>query len=170
MDRLEARLADEQLTGDRRVNWLLARAQAEEIRRSPPYEHWLTVDRFLAGRGWIEEACLVAQSEPVRLRAYRELAARLTAEERLDAAQRMLDAAAGRCPSAESTTALAQWRGELDAQRQAVEERRARQEAAAQDAYRARLRTRYQRATDAGDAPAAARYKDLLSAAGASTQ
>ena len=91
VDRLEARLADEQLTGDRRVNWLLARAQAEEIRRSPPYEHWLTVDRFLAGRGWIEEACLVAQSEPVRLRAYRELAARLTAEERLDAAQRMLD-------------------------------------------------------------------------------
>ena len=43
-------------------------AEAEEIRRSPPYEHWLTVDRFLAGRGWIEEACLVAQSEPVRLR------------------------------------------------------------------------------------------------------
>ena len=102
--------------------------------------------------------------------AYRELTARLTAEERLDAAQRMLEDAAGRCPSAESTTALAQRRGELDAQRQAVEAHRARQEAAAQDAYRARLRTRYQRATDAGDAPAAARYKDLLSAAGASTE
>ena len=66
IERLEARLADESLTGDRRVNWLLARAQAEEIRRGRPHEHYLTVERPLAGRAWIEEATLVAESEGVR--------------------------------------------------------------------------------------------------------
>ena len=87
IDQLEARLANEELTGDTRVNWLLARAQAEEIRTSPAYQHWFTQDRFVAGRGWIEEATLVAQTEPARLRAFQELAARLTVDERLAAAR-----------------------------------------------------------------------------------
>ena len=99
VDRLEARLGGRTTHRGPPGELAAAHAQAEEIRRSPPYEHWLTVDRYLAGRGWLEEACLVAQSEPVRLRAYRELTARLTAEERLDAAQRMLEDAARRCPA-----------------------------------------------------------------------
>jgi hypothetical protein len=99
---LEARLADAQLSGDERVNWLLARAQAEEIRSSPPGQHWFSLDRFLAGRGWIEEATLVADSEPVRLRAFQELAARLTVDEHLAAARQILDRAGQRCTGAES--------------------------------------------------------------------
>ena len=81
IDQLEARLANEELTGDARVNWLLARAQAEEIRTSPAYQYWFTQDRFVAGRGWIEEATLEAESEPARLRAFQELAGRLTVDE-----------------------------------------------------------------------------------------
>jgi hypothetical protein len=170
IDQLDARLADDQLAGDRRVNWLLARAQAEEIRHSRPHEHYLTMDCPLAGRAWLEEATLVAQSEEPRLRAYRELAARLAAEERLDAAGSTLDAAAQRCRAAESTAALAQWRTELASQYAVVQQRQAQQELLAQEAYVTRLRTRYQRAANSGDTAAAARYKDLLSAAGASSE
>ena len=166
VDKLESRLADEQLTGDRRVNWLLARAQAEEIRYSPANQHWFTTDRFLAGREWLEEASLVAQSEPVRLRVYRELVARLTVDERLPAARKLLDEAAKRCSSAESTTALAQWRSELDALDQALQTRRQRQEAEAQDAYVQQLRSRHQQAVAQGDEAASTRYQALLSAAG----
>ncbi|MHB9081957.1 MAG: PA14 domain-containing protein, partial [Pirellulaceae bacterium] len=166
IDKLEARLADEQLTGDRRVNWLLARAQAEEIRYSPANQHWFTADRFLAGRGWIEEASLVAQSEPVRLRVYRELVARLMVDERVAAAHQLVDIAAQRCRSAESTTALAQWRSELDAVEQAFQTRRQRQETEAQNAYVQQLRTRHQRAVAQGDEAASSRYQELLSAAG----
>ncbi len=140
IDKLDARLADEQLTGDRRVNWLLARAQAEEIRHSPPQRHWWTVDRFLAGRGWLEEATLVAQSETVRLRAFQELAARQTVEQRIAAANKVLDEAARRCGSAESVAALAQWRQELDGLSQAFQERREHEETLIREAYAQRLR------------------------------
>jgi hypothetical protein len=120
------------------------------------------VDRFLAGRGWLEEATLVAQSETVRLRAFQELAARQTVEQRIAAANKVLDEAAQRCGSAESVAALAQWRQELDGLSQAFQERREREEALIREAYAQRLRTRYQRALDRGDSQAAARYQDLL--------
>ena len=83
----------------------------------------------------------MAQSEPVRLRVYRELVARLTVDERLPAARKLVDEAAKRCSSAASTTALAQWRSELDALDQALQTRRQRQEAEAQDAYVQQLRS-----------------------------
>ena len=142
IEKLEARLDDEQLTGDRRVNWLIARAQAEEIRRSTPGRDDRTIDRFLAGRGWLEEATLVAESEPVRLRAYQELAARFTAQEQLDAARAILDHAARRCTSEASSDALGQWRETLDAVGLTFEERRQERETRAQDAYRQKLRAR----------------------------
>ena len=82
IDQLEARLADEQLSGDRAGE--LAAGPRRRKRSAPArrVQHWFSLDRFLAGRGWIEEATLVADSEPVRLRAFQELAARLTVDER----------------------------------------------------------------------------------------
>ena len=169
VDRLEARLADEQLTGDRRVNWLLSRPSRGDS-AEPADEHWLTVDRFLAGRGWIEEACsggpertgaavrVPGVGRPVDGRGATGRGEVHAGRRGRPVPQRRVDHGAG--PVARGTGRPAPSGGA----------RRAQQEAAAQDAYRARLRTRYQRATDAGDAPAAVRYKDLLSAAGASTQ
>ena len=107
-------------------------AQAEEIRTSPAYQHWFTQDRFLAGRGWLEEATLVAESEPVRLRAFQELASRLTVDERLTAANQLLDQAAQRGTSAASITALAQWRTALGGLEQGFQARCVQQEQAAQ--------------------------------------
>lgn len=164
---LDARLADDQLTGDRRVNWLLARAQAEEIRHSPAYQHWFTADRFLAGRGWIEEATLAAGSEAARRRAFQELAARLAAHEQLGAARALLDQAGQRCTSAESVAALAAWRTTLDALAGQFQVRHEQQEAAARAAYLMQLRQRHQRALERGDQAARARYEERLTAAGA---
>ena len=65
--------------------------------------------------------------------------------------------------------ALAQWRGELEGQQAVVVARQAEHEAQAQAAYITRLRARHQRAVEAGEAAAASRYEDLLSATGAST-
>ena len=112
----------------------------------------------------------MAQSEPVRLRVYRELVARLTVDERLPAARKLVDEAAKRCSSAESTTALAQWRSELDALDQALQARRQRQEAEAQDAYVQQLRSRHQQAVAQGDEAASTRYQELLSAAGGASR
>lgn len=166
-EKLDARLADEQLAGDARVGWLLARAEAEEICRSPAGRYWRTLERPLAGQGFLEEATLVARSEDVRLRACLELAARWTTDERIAAATAMLDRAQQRCPSAASAAVLAQWRTALGALQTAFEQRHAAAETQARDAYIARLRHRHQAAQQRGDSEATTRYEQLLTAAGA---
>ena len=71
ISRLKKVLDDGSITGDPRVDWLLALAQAEEIRRASTQmkrrQLWLD-HRLLAGLGWLDTAHLEAQSEPVRLR------------------------------------------------------------------------------------------------------
>jgi hypothetical protein len=166
IEKLDARLADAQLSGDRRVGWLLARAQAEEIRRGPAGRDWRTMDRFLAGQGWIEEATLVATSEDARLRAFLELAARTAVDERLVAAQQILDHAQQRCTSAASLATLAQWRGALDALSREFQERHRQAEANARLAYVAQLRQRHEAARARGDTEAVTHYEQLLEAAG----
>jgi hypothetical protein len=166
IDQLDGRLEGDALDGDRRVNWLIARAQAEAIRRSPAHEHWYTNDRYLAGRAWLEEATMVAQSEPVRLRAFWELAVRETAYERVDQALQMLDRANERCTSPASSEAIATWRAQLETLRQALADRHAQREAAAQQAYLEHLRARYQNSLSRGDSAASTRYEQKLSAAG----
>lgn len=170
IEKLEAQLADPQCEGDKRVNWLLARAQAEEIRHGAPEQHWLTTDRFLAGRQWIEEAALMAETEAARLRVYKELVARQLVDERVATARKLTDDAAKRCTSPESAAAIAQWRMELTAAEHAITQRHAAHEAAVQAAYIDRLRARYQQAQASGDEAASQRYRDLLSAAGDNKQ
>ena len=166
---LEARLEDAQLTGDRRVNWLLSRGQAQELRRSTPHRYRRPIGRFLAGEGYLEEATLVAESEPQRLRAYQELAVRMAAYERIDGALAMLERAGERCTSAASSAALTQWRGEVEALRRAFEERREQRETLARSAYSQRLQARRQRALARGDSQASTRYEQLLQQSGATS-
>jgi len=52
---------------------LQQKAYAEEMRETVPGRRCGPVVRPLAGRGWIETACLVAESEPAKRRAYKEL-------------------------------------------------------------------------------------------------
>jgi len=165
--KLKARLDDEKLSGDRRVNWLLARAQAQEIRDSRPDRYCLTFDRTLAGLGWLQEACLVAQAEAVRLRAYKELAVRQAARSRIEAARSTLNAAAKRCTAPELAETLAAWRQELEQLAGWFEKLQQDLAAAARQHHIDILRGRLRRARDRDDQAAAARYEQLLTDAGA---
>jgi hypothetical protein len=164
--RVDERLKDNTLTGDRRVSWLLARAQAEEIRfcgavgrASPPYQ-------YLAGQGWLEEACLTAASETARLRAYKELAVRLASQEQIDAARKQLDKAAAKASSAASTASLAAWRQDIDQVAAAYAEMHKKQTAAAEQGYWDNLRTRRQQAISVGNQAAVSQYDQIFSDAG----
>ena len=164
--KLDARLKDTSLTGDRRVGWLLARAQAEEIRLSRPEDRKEVTYAYLAGRGWIEEACLTAQSESVRLLAYKELAVRLASEEQFAAARAQLDKAGQKCSSADSVARLAVWRQEIGQVAAGYESLHQNQTAAAQKGYWDAVRARHQQAVSAGDKAAASRYEQIMSDAG----
>lgn len=76
--RLEEGLANEALDGDQRVNWLFARAHAQEIRGDESARHVPgRLDSPLAGRHWLAEARSIAASPETRRRATHEYVARL---------------------------------------------------------------------------------------------
>lgn len=74
---LSDELGNENLSGDLRVNWLLARAQAEECQGLAVDAAMTPLDRVWSGRGWIDEASLVAEKSMERL--IQERVARWTA-------------------------------------------------------------------------------------------
>jgi hypothetical protein len=95
------------------------------------------------------------------------LAARLAADERIDAARQKLDAATKRCTGPESTETLAGWRKQFDQLPGWFEKDHREQEAAALRGYVDTLRQRHRKAADRGDQEAASRYEQLLTDAGA---
>jgi hypothetical protein len=68
---LTDKLADKSIAADNRINWLLARAQAEETRQSSGRLN------LSAGRAWIDEASLTVEDEQAALRVAQERIARL---------------------------------------------------------------------------------------------
>jgi hypothetical protein len=172
VEKLDARLDEGSLSGDRRVNWLIARAYAEEIRASRGGRYFLlsTQHRVLAGRQWLEEAMLIAQSEPVRLRAYKELATRLAAEGHFDQARGLLVGIGNRVSQGPSAAAVAGWRKEVD--RMEIESRRHREETVARsdNLHIENLRARHKRALESSNTEAARRYEQMITAAGAALE
>lgn len=167
IEKLDVRLADESLTGDRRVNWLIARAYAEQVRHSRAGPHFDTQHRPLAGRAWLDEATLVARNEWVRLRTYQELTVRLAIYGRFDQAKQLLDAAGQQISEAAPKTALTDWRQQIDQLEIDFEQQRQERAALAEQHYLDNLRNRRQRAMDAGNSAATTRYEQMLTAAGA---
>ncbi len=156
---LNAKLADNSLTGERRVNWLLARAQAQEIRHGLASRHVIRWEALLAGREWLEEAQLVAESQAASRRALKERASRLTATNQWEPAKQLLQQhAAGSISQEELTT----WQMDIDAMELAAEELQEKNKVDARIAQLDELRRRKQRATDAGNAAAEARYSNLI--------
>lgn len=76
---LDERIASNEVTGDAKVNWLIARAMAEEVRRSPADRHQHIVADVSAGMEFIQEAMLVARSPEAKTRTAGERIARLAA-------------------------------------------------------------------------------------------
>jgi len=162
IEKLDGRLADKSITGDQRVNWLLARAYAEEMLEAQPKRRFAPNIRPLAGKGWIETACLVAQTEPVRRRAYKELMVRWLAEGQFGSAREVVATAESRLTSPESTEALTAWTAEID---RLVEEERLRQEARkirVEQDYLRSLEERRRRAESRGNQEAVGRLTEMI--------
>ena len=97
------------MKGDQRVNWLLARSHAEEIRDGDHDRYDGDNVRPLAGRSWIEQSLQTAETPAVKKRVAKELAARLTAEGYFAEAREVLDRNGGK------SAAAVVWRAEIDA-------------------------------------------------------
>ena len=162
--KLDAKLNDESLSGEARVDWLLARAQAEEIRGSVPQRFTRFPERYHAGWGWLDEASLMAASEPVRLRVLREKLARLGAMDQRAAAQTMLTENESRFTAEESQTKLAEWKKTLEAMAEQFDELQVQRAKEAQAAYVKELQRRLKKAQDADRTEAAAHYQQKLNA------
>lgn len=144
------------------MNWLIARARAEEIRFGPADPHQTGVERLGAGRQWLEEAELIAETESVRLRVLREMVARLIALGDIQHAAAMIERAQAKLPSATSRAAITQWRARLADASNAIQQKNAQRHQLANQAYQNVLQKRLQRAAARSDPRAEARYRQLL--------
>ena len=161
---LDARLADPGLTGDTRVNWLLARAMAAEMRLLPTNIYADGKLRPMDGMPWVDEAAEAAQTPETQVRVAREKGARLASIQKYDEANAVLaDAGQGVSQALQDEVAVClDCVSRFQAWNAAAEAAHAQ---ASQDNYVDELRARRDRATAAGDANLAARYDTLIQAA-----
>ncbi len=168
---LDAKLADPTVTGDLRVNWLLARAQAQEFTRPAPalypfaavYPSSWPVD----GRVYVSQAFTAAQSPTVQVRVAKEVAARLVSAGEYQKATDFLSQLPSSLP-ADQKALVATWQqqiaGFVATQPQALQA----QQALSNQAYLMTLQARRAQAATQGNAAEVTRYDALIS--GASNQ
>jgi hypothetical protein len=161
---LDTRLSDAALTGDLRVNWLLARSFAEEIRLSAPSLYLPLTSRALAGRSFLDQANQAAQSPAVKVRVLNEISARLVWGQQYSAAQTLLQQASNSLPSAQQAV-LANWEREIGTLAAAAAQAQQNQAAGAQQAYLNTLKQRRDQATAQGNTALVNRYNTLINAA-----
>lgn len=157
-DFLEGKLKDKTMTGERRVNWLIARAQAKELLHSSSDRHETSPEEPLAGLNWLTEAHLVTQDNTTQARIYREEIARMVATNHQRNAEKLLSAVKGKVSPQEfkawnskSETALKAWR-----------DRRQKDDAAALMDYQTTLSARREAAAKQSDDEAVSRYDAIL--------
>ncbi len=165
---LDAKLAEPAVTGEQRINWLLARAQAAEIRLGSTKPYWAPRERLLDGRAFIEEAAEAATTSETKCRCAQEIAARLTATHQFDESRAILLAAVSSAPDQEQELyQLVDRVNDVESSLQRAQDERA---AEARDSYRKSLISRRERALAAGDSDAVARYDALINAAQGANQ
>lgn len=153
IEKLDARLAEESAVGDIRVNWLIARAVAEEV-RSCPQDHvqYPGCHRFGAGFGWLDEAMLVSKTPAVKQRVVQERVARFAALGKWDQA----DAELERIPE------LSHLKAKLDEIRTNVAQQLAQDRIASDKSVLAEMRRRQSRAVARGDSTNADKYAAII--------
>jgi hypothetical protein len=169
IDDLNVRLAEKSLTGDRRVPWLLARAQAEEIARDLDGPYVWPKGQLLAGLAWLDEASLAAESDPYLWMAVSERLAQRAALGQFSDCQTETGKLKDILP-ADYRDDLARWEsGISDLQSQFVA---ARQSAAEQqrEAYLSELQRRRDHAVSASNDAEAARIDELISTSDSSAE
>lgn len=158
IDLLDTTLDDNSLTGDRRVGWLLARAMAEEIRRGRASRHAFSRERPLAGRAWLDEARLIAESDLVSRWALKEVVARSAASGQWEAVKELIGQATSSTDQQERTA----WQAEIDAWEVDAVESQKQRRVETRQAYLNELKRRRQRRVDAGSD--VSRYDALIEA------
>ena len=168
MANLDAKLADPTVTGDLRVNWLVARAHAQEFTRTAPlhypngapYPSSWPVD----GLSYLNQALNAAQTPSVKVRVAKEIAARITAGGEYQPATDFLSQVSASLPDNQKaliTTWQQQIAGFVAAQPQAIQA----QQAESSKAYLMTLQARRAQAASQGDTASVSRYDALISAA-----
>lgn len=158
---LDARLALKTIAGDKRVNWLIARAHADEIRLGTRDPYTLVIDRPLDGRGLLDLAMLTAEDPDIKVRITKEIAARLAATTQYDLARAELDKAAGSVSAARAAD-IAAWRtsiGKLEEEHAAAEAASA---ADVKKSYVEALQRRRDKAAADGNTKAVSRYDAMI--------
>jgi hypothetical protein len=165
---LDAKLADPTLTGDVRVNWLLARAHAQEHRQSAarhyPFRFPLPASRPLDSRRYLHQALEAAQSPQVKVRVVQEILARLAWSGQYQAAKDLLSQVANSLPAPQKAI-VAAWQQQFDGFVAAYGKSLQNRSAEANRAYLATLRARRNKAAGKGDIASASRYDALINAA-----
>ncbi len=155
IEKLDTELNDKQNTGDSRVNWLIARAMAEEIRSSPEgMTTYPGMEQITAGMGYLDEAMLVAKSRDAQDRVACEIASRLAAHGKIDAASEAV----------RNRDALVALQRGLQELKSAAKGRDEQERTAANAAFAASLKRRIARANGRSDSAAAAKYEAALEA------
>jgi hypothetical protein len=165
---LDAKLADQTVTGDLRVNWLLARAQATEFTRPAPAQYPFGAlypsSWPLDGQTYLYQAVNAAQTPSVKVRAAKEIAARLTAAGDLQGATDFIGQVTTSLPD-DQKAVVAAWQqtinGYVAGQAQATQA----QQSLANKGYVQTLQARRAQAASQGNANAVSRYDALISAA-----
>jgi PA14 domain len=165
---LDAKLADPSLTGDLRVNWLLARGQAQEFTRRAilhyPFKIGYPFSWPLDGLPYLYQAFSVAQTPAVKARVAGEIVARFTSSGQYQAAKDLLIKLGTHLPDPQKAL-VAAWQQEVDGFVAAQGPAMQAQQTEATYAYLKTLRDRRARASDQGDSAAVSRYDALINQA-----
>jgi hypothetical protein len=166
---LDAKLADTTLTGDQRVNWLIARAHAQGHTRhlftqKYPYRFPIPPSWPQDGFPYLYQAIRAAQSPAVKIRATREVVALLVWLAQFQKASDLLQQLGKALPNDQKAGLVAlqqQVAGFAAANAQYLQNR----QSTANRAFVAQLKARRDRAASRGDTALMNHYNSLLSAA-----
>jgi hypothetical protein len=168
MATLDTKLADPTVAGDLRVNWLLARAHAQEFTRSAPLHYPFKVSYPsswpIDGRVYISQAYQAAQSPVVKVRVAKEIAGHLISGGEYQKAKDLLSQLSPSLPD-DQKAIVAGWqqqiKGYVAAEPQALQA----QQTESNKAFIQMLTARRAQAASQGDSAAVSQYDALISAA-----
>jgi PA14 domain len=162
IEKLDDQLADVSVAGETRINWLLARAQAQEIMLGPKDRHAFDQPNLSMGREWIDEAQLVAESDATRVRLAKEWITRLTWMGQTDQALLEVNAIGQSTTDPAVRTAVDGWRTAVEQRAEALAEKPAEERRLAAEMYRRHLEEFRDTAALRGDTVGADQYQRFI--------
>lgn len=162
---LDAKLANQSLTGDKRVNWLLARANATELTESSamhyPKNYYVPHLDPRNGTLYLTHAMEAAESPEVKARVAKEIVIRHTFFHEFNEAKELLQPLANSLAEP-SKSHLNRWITQMDRLIAVDEQDLVDQAAQAKETHRKNIEARRELASQKGDAAEVARYDAIL--------